>query len=129
MSQTLKCLGRKRFKNKFAFLVQGRIAKWLIWTRRWQFDWHVGFYLNPSDTDDGSLITEGSQVDNSSVSTSGASSNQQSVNRESPTHKNVSTSRENKEETKRKRVKSLDAFRGLSITIMIFVNYGGGGYW
>jgi len=29
----------------------------------------------------------------------------------------------------RKRVKSLDAFRGLAITIMIFVNYGGGGYW
>ena len=29
----------------------------------------------------------------------------------------------------RKRVKSLDAFRGLTITIMIFVNYGGGGYW
>ena len=85
--------------------------------------------MNPSDNDDGSLITEGSHIDNSSVSTSGASSNQQSVNRESPTHKNVSTSRENKEETKRKRVKSLDAFRGLSITIMIFVNYGGGGYW
>ena len=125
----MKCLGRKRFKNKFAFLVQGRIAKWLVWTRRWQFDWHVGFYLNPSDTDDGSLITEGSQVDNSSVSTSGASSNQQSVNGESTTKQNISTSRENKEETKRKRVKSLDAFRGLSITIMIFVNYGGGGYW
>ena len=28
-----------------------------------------------------------------------------------------------------RRVRSLDAFRGLSITIMIFVNYGGGGYW
>ena len=28
----------------------------------------------------------------------------------------------------RKRVKSLDAFRGLAIVIMIFVNYGGGGY-
>eukprot|EP01125_Pyxidicula_operculata_P018410 TRINITY_DN6539_c0_g1_i1.p1 TRINITY_DN6539_c0_g1~~TRINITY_DN6539_c0_g1_i1.p1 ORF type:complete len:697 (+),score=149.63 TRINITY_DN6539_c0_g1_i1:1577-3667(+) len=27
------------------------------------------------------------------------------------------------------RLKSLDAFRGLAITIMIFVNYGGGGYW
>lgn len=27
------------------------------------------------------------------------------------------------------RVMSLDTFRGLSITIMIFVNYGGGGYW
>ena len=27
---------------------------------------------------------------------------------------------------KARRVKSLDAFRGLAITIMIFVNYGGG---
>ena len=33
------------------------------------------------------------------------------------------------ERSKRKRrVKSLDAFRGLAIVIMIFVNYGGGGY-
>jgi len=30
---------------------------------------------------------------------------------------------------KSRRVKSLDAFRGLSITIMIFVNYGGGSYY
>ena len=29
----------------------------------------------------------------------------------------------------KRRVKSLDAFRGLSIAIMIFVNYGGGGYY
>ncbi|CAB4066322.1 HGSNAT [Lepeophtheirus salmonis] len=28
-----------------------------------------------------------------------------------------------------RRLKSLDTFRGLSIAIMIFVNYGGGGYW
>ena len=27
------------------------------------------------------------------------------------------------------RIRSIDAFRGLSITIMIFVNYGGGGYY
>ena len=27
------------------------------------------------------------------------------------------------------RVKSLDVFRGISIAVMIFVNYGGGGYW
>ena len=30
---------------------------------------------------------------------------------------------------KRKRVKSLDAFRGVAIVVMIFVNYGGGGYY
>eukprot|EP01124_Arcella_intermedia_P024469 TRINITY_DN4133_c0_g1_i2.p1 TRINITY_DN4133_c0_g1~~TRINITY_DN4133_c0_g1_i2.p1 ORF type:complete len:669 (-),score=69.59 TRINITY_DN4133_c0_g1_i2:44-1879(-) len=29
----------------------------------------------------------------------------------------------------KKRVKSLDTFRGLAVTVMIFVNYGGGGYW
>ncbi|XP_035609830.1 heparan-alpha-glucosaminide N-acetyltransferase isoform X1 [Oncorhynchus keta] len=27
------------------------------------------------------------------------------------------------------RLRSLDTFRGLSLTIMVFVNYGGGGYW
>lgn len=29
----------------------------------------------------------------------------------------------------KKRLKSLDIFRGIAITVMIFVNYGGGGYW
>jgi hypothetical protein len=29
----------------------------------------------------------------------------------------------------KERLKSLDAFRGLSLCVMIFVNYGGGGYW
>ncbi|XP_027717145.1 heparan-alpha-glucosaminide N-acetyltransferase-like [Vombatus ursinus] len=33
------------------------------------------------------------------------------------------------EETKKKRLLSLDTFRGLSLTLMVFVNYGGGGYW
>ncbi|XP_048247315.1 heparan-alpha-glucosaminide N-acetyltransferase-like [Haliotis rufescens] len=30
---------------------------------------------------------------------------------------------------KKKRLRSLDTFRGLSLSVMIFVNYGGGGYW
>ncbi|XP_062520516.1 heparan-alpha-glucosaminide N-acetyltransferase-like [Corticium candelabrum] len=30
---------------------------------------------------------------------------------------------------KRRRLASLDAFRGISLILMIFVNYGGGGYW
>ncbi|KAN0040246.1 hypothetical protein ACTA71_012136 [Dictyostelium dimigraforme] len=34
-----------------------------------------------------------------------------------------------RENRKKDRLKSLDVFRGFSITIMIFVNYGGGGYW
>ncbi|EGC32733.1 hypothetical protein DICPUDRAFT_49381 [Dictyostelium purpureum] len=38
-----------------------------------------------------------------------------------------SVERENNK--KKDRLKSLDVFRGFSITIMIFVNYGGGGYW
>ncbi|CAH1246921.1 HGSNAT [Branchiostoma lanceolatum] len=28
-----------------------------------------------------------------------------------------------------RRLKSLDTFRGLSLAVMVFVNYGGGGYW
>jgi len=31
--------------------------------------------------------------------------------------------------TKKERLKSLDTFRGLSLVIMMFVNYGGGEYW
>ncbi|XP_009305614.1 uncharacterized protein isoform X7 [Danio rerio] len=30
---------------------------------------------------------------------------------------------------KSSRLKSLDTFRGFSLTVMVFVNYGGGGYW
>ncbi|XP_028915224.1 LOW QUALITY PROTEIN: heparan-alpha-glucosaminide N-acetyltransferase-like [Ornithorhynchus anatinus] len=33
------------------------------------------------------------------------------------------------EKPKKKRLLSLDTFRGLSLTLMVFVNYGGGGYW
>ncbi|KAL8570424.1 hypothetical protein ACOMHN_035842 [Nucella lapillus] len=32
-------------------------------------------------------------------------------------------------EKKQPRLKSLDTFRGLNLAMMIFVNYGGGGYW
>ncbi|XP_077586209.1 heparan-alpha-glucosaminide N-acetyltransferase [Stigmatopora nigra] len=31
--------------------------------------------------------------------------------------------------TKPKRLRSLDTFRGFALTAMVFVNYGGGGYW
>ncbi|XP_048060881.1 heparan-alpha-glucosaminide N-acetyltransferase isoform X1 [Megalobrama amblycephala] len=34
-----------------------------------------------------------------------------------------------KSKTKSSRLKSLDTFRGFSLTVMVFVNYGGGGYW
>eukprot|EP00519_Triparma_laevis_P006834 CAMPEP_0182517488 /NCGR_PEP_ID=MMETSP1321-20130603/42345_1 /TAXON_ID=91990 /ORGANISM="Bolidomonas sp., Strain RCC1657" /LENGTH=628 /DNA_ID=CAMNT_0024725237 /DNA_START=76 /DNA_END=1962 /DNA_ORIENTATION=- len=34
-----------------------------------------------------------------------------------------------KRDRKKKRIDSLDTFRGLSLTLMIFVNYGGGGYY
>ncbi|XP_030060837.1 heparan-alpha-glucosaminide N-acetyltransferase-like [Microcaecilia unicolor] len=33
------------------------------------------------------------------------------------------------EKPKSKRLRSLDTFRGLSLTLMVFVNFGGGGYW
>ncbi|CAL4099427.1 unnamed protein product [Meganyctiphanes norvegica] len=36
---------------------------------------------------------------------------------------------EDKPPVKRPRVKSLDTFRGISIMLMVFVNYGGGHYW
>ncbi|MED6265071.1 hypothetical protein CHARACLAT_021723, partial [Characodon lateralis] len=32
-------------------------------------------------------------------------------------------------EAKPSRLLSLDAFRGFALTVMVFVNYGGGGYW
>ncbi|XP_033762307.1 heparan-alpha-glucosaminide N-acetyltransferase-like isoform X2 [Pecten maximus] len=36
---------------------------------------------------------------------------------------------EDEEKPRKERLKSLDTFRGLSLVIMVFVNYGGGGYW
>ena len=36
---------------------------------------------------------------------------------------------EPKKMLKKERIKSVDTFRGICIVIMIFVNYGGGGYW
>jgi heparan-alpha-glucosaminide N-acetyltransferase len=42
----------------------------------------------------------------------------------------VATKNEGKgQKPKLPRLKSLDTFRGISLTCMIFVNYGGGGYW
>jgi len=38
-------------------------------------------------------------------------------------------SKEGKHPQGKERLRSLDAFRGFCIVIMIFVNYGGGGYW
>jgi heparan-alpha-glucosaminide N-acetyltransferase len=49
-----------------------------------------------------------------------------------PSNKRFSGSFENaaeREAKKKKRIVSLDVFRGMCITIMVFVNYGGGGYW
>lgn len=37
--------------------------------------------------------------------------------------------RDTEQSSKPKRLVSLDAFRGMSLVVMIFVNYGGGGYW
>jgi len=40
-----------------------------------------------------------------------------------------STTGEAKAPAPKERLKSLDTFRGIALTIMIFVNYGGGNYW
>ena len=40
-----------------------------------------------------------------------------------------STELDERAKKKDRRVKSLDSFRGLSVVLMVFVNYGGGGYW
>ena len=36
---------------------------------------------------------------------------------------------EKHKESANKRLRSLDTFRGISLVLMMFVNYGGGGYW
>ena len=33
------------------------------------------------------------------------------------------------EKPQKERLLSLDTFRGMALTFMIFINYGGGGYW
>lgn len=40
-----------------------------------------------------------------------------------------STDRKTPYDGKKERLRSLDTFRGFSLCVMIFVNYGGGGYW
>ncbi|KAM9804059.1 heparan-alpha-glucosaminide N-acetyltransferase [Neosynchiropus ocellatus] len=39
------------------------------------------------------------------------------------------SSEEEENKVKRTRLNSLDTFRGFALTVMVFVNYGGGGYW
>ena len=120
----------KRIAISFT-LVQKRISVFRDWIGRWQFDWHVGLYFSPVNDSEVERIIDDSQVNDVDVEGTTTSSNQveqrtreNAIQKESPNR----ISPENKD-SKRKRVKSLDAFRGLSITIMIFVNYGGGGYW
>ena len=87
--------------------------------------------MRPVNDSEVERIIDDSQIHDVDVEGTTTSTNQvgqgtreNAIPKESPN----SISPENKD-SKRKRVKSLDAFRGLSITIMIFVNYGGGGYW
>ncbi|XP_066297735.1 heparan-alpha-glucosaminide N-acetyltransferase-like [Branchiostoma lanceolatum] len=42
---------------------------------------------------------------------------------------NPTAEREQRPTAKKERLRSLDTFRGLCLTIMLFVNFGGGGYW
>ncbi|XP_063814810.1 heparan-alpha-glucosaminide N-acetyltransferase-like isoform X2 [Pseudophryne corroboree] len=41
----------------------------------------------------------------------------------------VNLEQKNAKVSKHRRLLSLDTFRGFSLTLMVFVNYGGGGYW
>ena len=76
-------------------------------------------------------IIDGPQVSNVDVEGTSASSNQvDQGGRENAVQKaNLDKTSAENNDSKRTRMKSLDAFRGLSITIMMFVHYGGGGYW
>ncbi|XP_051474433.1 heparan-alpha-glucosaminide N-acetyltransferase isoform X3 [Apus apus] len=87
-----------------AILIAGRLLMKIDPVRNW-----VCQTLNPRDTDH--LIN--SEL-GSPHTTDSPSSN--------PTPRLWST-------TSRQRLRSLDTFRGLSLTIMVFVNYGGGKYW
>ena len=99
------------------------------WIHRIRFDWYAGLSMGPRDENENQQILDDSQVDdlveNCQPSTSQAANERENEMQRGAQEKG---STQNKDK-KKKRVKSLDAFRGLSITIMIFVNYGGGGYW
>ena len=102
------------------------------WIHRWQFDWHIGLHLTPSNDNESEQIMGNSQVHDADseiavVSSSVSQATTQSILQERMLQE--SPLEDKKVNQQQKRVKSLDAFRGLSITIMIFVNYGGGGYW
>ncbi|XP_063447604.1 heparan-alpha-glucosaminide N-acetyltransferase-like [Mytilus trossulus] len=68
----------------------------------------------------GGLISSVSLTSSTEIHESGKHGSSQNLQgaRESPDAK-----------PKKERLKSLDTFRGISIVIMVFVNYGGGGYW
>ena len=111
------------------FLVKQKITTLSNLINRIKFDWYAGLSLEPRHDNENEQILDDSQVDdlveNCQPSTSQAANNRESTVQKDTREKKSSQNKE----AKKKRVKSLDAFRGLSITIMIFVNYGGGGYW
>ena len=113
--------------NTLNFIVKKKISSINSWINRIKFDWYAGLSLASLNDNENEQILDDSQVDDLVENCQHSTS--QAV-RETATQKDTKakTPSQNKE-NKKKRVKSLDAFRGLSITIMIFVNYGGGGYW
>ena len=84
--------------------------------------------LTPRDDNESQQILDDSQVDDL-VENCQPSTSQAANERETKMQREAQEKESTQNKDKKKRVKSLDAFRGLSITIMIFVNYGGGGYW
>ena len=99
------------------------------WINRIRFDWYAGLSIAPLEDNETENILDDSRV-NDLVENCQPSTSQDANDRANKVQneRQDKASSQNKD-TKKKRVKSLDAFRGLSITIMIFVNYGGGGYW
>lgn len=70
------------------------------------------------------LLEEGGTMERNLSTVSGPTRTTSATPNNGVTGKNKQTS-----PVKKERLKSLDTFRGLSLLLMIFVNYGGGGYW
>ena len=112
----------------FYLKVKEKISTLINWIYRIRFDWYAGLSLTPRDDNENQQILDDSQVDDL-VENCQPSTSQAANERESKMQREAQEKESTQNKDKKKRVKSLDAFRGLSITIMIFVNYGGGGYW
>ena len=115
--------------NFISFPVKKKILTLTSWINRIRFDWYAGLSIAPLEDNETENILDDTRV-NDLVENCQPSTSQDANDRANkPQNERQDKASSQNKDTKKKRVKSLDAFRGLSITIMIFVNYGGGGYW